>query len=211
MVEWELKSAKALKLALEDAQKLTEKRKKAIPSFEKQLLAQVHQLGMPKAHFKMELKQVEALSSLGNTEVRMLFNANSKDDLAPVTEVASGGEVSRLMLGLKSILSQADETATMIFDEIDTGVSGEVAKRIGALMKDIGSNTQIIAVTHLPGVAAKGQHHFKIAKAEKEGKVVSELIELTKQQRVEELAAMFTGDRLTDASLESARLLLEDA
>lgn len=211
LVEWELKSAKALKLALEDAQKLTEKRKKSIPDFEKQLLAQVHQLGMPKAHFKIELKTVESLSSLGNTEVKMLFNANSKDDLAPITEVASGGEVSRLMLGLKSILSQADETATMIFDEIDTGVSGEVAKRIGALMKDIGSNTQIIAVTHLPGVAAKGHHHFKIAKAEKNGKVVSGLIALTKQQRVEELAAMFTGDRLTDASLESARLLLEDA
>jgi DNA repair protein RecN (Recombination protein N) len=146
----------------------------------------------------------------GDSEVSMRFNANSKDDLAPINEVASGGEVSRLMLGLKSILSEADEIPTMIFDEIDTGVSGEVAKRIGALMKSIGSKTQIIAVTHLPGVAAKGQHHFKIVKSEKQGKVVSTLVELDKAKRVEELAAMFTGDHLTEASLESARLLLED-
>lgn len=207
-IEIELKKQK--QIALDLAKDLTEKRKKSTANFETQLLEQIHLLGMPKAHFKIDLVQHSDLNSLGNSEVKMLFNANSKTDLQPITEVASGGEISRIMLGLKSILSQADETQTMIFDEIDTGVSGEVAKRIGNLMRQIASNTQIISVTHLPGVAAKGQSHFKIAKSEVAGKPISSLQKLTETERVKELAAMFTGDKLTDASLESARLLLEE-
>lgn len=201
---------RALAEASTDAKLLTKSRKSAQAIFEKKLLEQIHQLGMPKAHFAIDIKSLPDLTLNGDSEVSMRFNANSKDDLAPINEMASGGEVSRLMLGLKSILSEADEIPTMIFDEIDTGVSGEVAKRIGSLMKAIGAKTQIIAVTHLPGVAAKGEHHFKIVKSEKQGKVVSSLVELDKTKRVEELAAMFTGDHLTEASLESARLLLED-
>lgn len=210
ILQLEKQVQKALTEATKDAKQLTIRRKSSQTTFEKKLLEQIHQLGMPKAHFAIDIKTLSELTVNGDSEVSMRFNANSKDDLAPINEVASGGEVSRLMLGLKSILSEADEIPTMIFDEIDTGVSGEVAKRIGALMKSIGSKTQIIAVTHLPGVAAKGQHHFKIVKSEKQGKVVSTLVELDKAKRVEELAAMFTGDHLTEASLESARLLLED-
>lgn len=196
--------------ALELANSITEKRLQAISSFESELLKQVHQLGMPKAHFKIELSRNTALNSNGNSEVKMLFNANTSADLQPITEVASGGEISRLMLGLKSILSQVNDAPTMIFDEIDTGVSGEVAKRIGNLMRLISRNTQIIAVTHLPGVAAKGQTHFKIVKSETNNKPVSTLSLLNEDERIKELATMFSGDKLTQASLESARLLLKE-
>lgn len=210
LTEIELELIQQHNNALELANSITEKRLQAISSFESELLKQVHQLGMPKAHFKIELSRNTALNSNGNSEVKMLFNANTAADLQPITEVASGGEISRLMLGLKSILSQVNDAPTMIFDEIDTGVSGEVAKRIGNLMRLISRNTQIIAVTHLPGVAAKAQTHFKIVKSETDSKPVSALSLLNEDERIKELATMFTGDKLTQASLESARLLLKE-
>lgn len=204
----ERKVAQARAEALKLAQDLSSQRRKAKPGFEKALLEQVHQLGMPKAHFELAIETRDELGVLGLDRIEMRFNANGKDHLSPLQEVASGGEVARLMLALKSIVSRSSESMTMIFDEIDTGVSGEVAKRIGQLMKALGTKAQIISVTHLPGVAAKGDQHLKIYKEEQEGSVVSNLLHLQPGQRVEELAAMFSGDQLTEASLESARNLL---
>lgn len=197
---------KAIKLA----ETLSAKRQESRPAFEKALLEQVHQLGMPKAHFEVGMETRAELGTLGLDHVEMRFNANGKDHLSPLQDVASGGEIARLMLALKCIVSRSSESVTMIFDEIDTGVSGEVAKRIGQLMKSLGEKTQIIAVTHLPGVAARGDKHLKIFKAEHEGSVESNLQYLSAEERVEELAGMFSGDQLTEASLESARNLLAD-
>lgn len=195
---------------LSKADALSKSRKKVLKQFEAGLTESVRQLGMAKATVKVELGVSKELGSNGSDTIDMLFDANGSNNLVPLRESASGGEVSRLMLGLKSILAANDQTPTLIFDEIDTGVSGEVAKQIGSLMRKISANTQILAVTHLPGVAAKGLHHFKIQKTEENQTVVSHLERLTEEERIKEIAAMFSGHRLTDAALESARNLLQE-
>lgn len=195
---------------LSAASELTLKRTKSAKPFMRALVDTVHELGMPKAHFNVVLTPREAPGILGMESVEMRFNANGKDDLAPLHEVASGGEISRLMLALKSIQKKVGEGVTLVFDEIDTGVSGEVAKRIGQLMKNLGQSNQVIAVTHLPGVAARGDHHIRAFKEEHQKTYVSRFVALKPSDRVEELAAMFSGNKLTDASLESARNLLAD-
>ena len=139
-----------------------------------------------------------------------MFDANGSTNLTPLKDSASGGEVSRFMLALKSILAELDQTPTLVFDEIDTGVSGEVAKQIGTLMRKISKTAQIVSVTHLPGVAAKGDVHIRIAKHDVGEGMVSRLEVLTDDDRVKEIATMFSGASLTDASLESARNLLQD-
>ncbi len=195
---------------LSKADVLSKSRKKVLKQFEAGLTESVRQLGMAKATVKVELGVSKELGSNGSDAIDMLFDANGSNNLVPLRESASGGEVSRLMLGLKSILAANDQTPTLIFDEIDTGVSGEVAKQIGSLMRKISANTQILAVTHLPGVAAKGLHHFKIQKTEENQTVVSHLERLTEEERIKEIAAMFSGHRLTDAALDSARNLLQE-
>lgn len=189
---------------------LSATRRTAIPSYVEQLTQRVRQLGMDKAVIKLSVTELEAPNSTGAETVEMMFDANGNDHLTPLKDSASGGEVSRLMLALKSILAANDETPTLIFDEIDTGVSGEIAKQIGQLMRSISDHTQIIAVTHLPGVAAKGQVHIRIAKRESEQGMVSGLSRLDQQERVEEIAGMFSGNALDEASLESARNLLSN-
>lgn len=192
------------------ASRLSEERHKARKPFEDALLQGIRQLGMPKAAFKLDITTETDPGPTGTDRVQMLFNANGPQHLNPISEVASGGEISRLMLTLKSIQQKAAETTTMVFDEIDTGVSGEVAKRIGALMKELGTQTQVIAVTHLPGVAARGDHHLKITKDEHRQQTMSRVTYLSQEQRIEELAGMFSGDAITDASRESARILLDE-
>ncbi len=203
-----------LKTALIDAEEkgliLSKRRYSVVESFEKGLIQKVRQLGMAKATVQIRLESTGNLSTTGKDAIDILFDANGSSNLVPLRESASGGEVSRLMLALKSILAANDQTPTLIFDEIDTGVSGEVAKQIGALMKEISGSTQILAVTHLPGVAAKGKNHFKIQKFEEKEEVVSRLEQLSDDERVKEIAAMFSGHKLTDAALESARNLLHE-
>lgn len=191
-------------------QQLHKMRAGFIPEFESLLKTQVQKLGMPKAHFKIKLEPLKEPQSNGFDSVEMLFNANGSDHLNPLQAVASGGEIARLMLALKGIQSKSNDSLTMVFDEIDTGVSGEVAKRIGQLMKTLGEKAQIISVTHLPGVAASGDHHLKIYKIEQNNKTLSRVNYLDDQSRIEELAGMFSGNKLNEASLESARNLLTD-
>jgi len=191
-------------------QQLHKMRAAFIPEFESLLMAQVQKLGMPKAHFKIKLEPLKEPQSNGFDSIEMLFNANGSDHLNPLQAVASGGEIARLMLALKGIQSKSKDSLTMVFDEIDTGVSGEVAKRIGQLMKTLGEKAQIISVTHLPGVAASGDHHLKIYKIEQNNKTLSRVNYLDDKSRIEELAGMFSGNKLNEASLESARNLLTD-
>jgi DNA repair protein RecN (Recombination protein N) len=194
--------------AMKTAQALSKTRKNSSTSFDESICKQIAQLGMPKAQFKTEIKPTEELSALGLDQIQMLFDANGGTHLQPMEQVASGGEMARLMLALKSIQSESAEGVTLIFDEIDTGVSGEVAKRIGKLMFELGQKTQVLAVTHLPGVAARGNQHIRIYKEEAGNKMISKLKHLDQNERVEELAGMFSGTSLTEASLESARSLL---
>jgi DNA repair protein RecN (Recombination protein N) len=203
------KRIKALSESMDSiADQLHSKRESGVEAFGLALTEQVRKLGMPKAQIVMDLQRTNEINETGIDRLQIAFDANGNNHLVPLKESASGGEVARLMLGLKSIIAANDETPTLIFDEVDTGVSGEVAKQIGGLMRAISLNSQIIAVTHLPGVAARGHHHLKIKKHDDENGVFSELHVLTEQQRIEEIASMFSGAQLNDASLESAKSLL---
>lgn len=199
----------ALKEAMDNlAEELHHRRQQGVSAFGSTLTDQVRKLGMPKAQIMLELQRINEINETGFDRLQISFDANGNNHLVPLKDSASGGEVARLMLGLKSIIATNDETPTLIFDEVDTGVSGEVAKQIGGLMRSISLNTQIIAVTHLPGVAARGHHHIKIKKRDDAQGVVSELHVLSDNERVEEIASMFSGVQLTDAALESAKSLL---
>jgi DNA repair protein RecN (Recombination protein N) len=192
------------------ADELHQRRSDAVTDFQQAMQHQVRKLGMPKAEIAMTLEKLEDVQATGYDRLVIGFDANGNNHLVSLKDSASGGEVARLMLALKSIIAANDETPTLIFDEVDTGVSGEVAKQIGSLMKTIALNAQIIAVTHLPGVAAKGQHHIKIRKSEEDEGVVSRLYFLEGDMRVEEIASMFSGTQLNKASLESAKGLLAE-
>jgi DNA repair protein RecN (Recombination protein N) len=209
MAQLETKFAQQERALQEAAKALTTTRETARDIYIRRLTEQVRKLGMPKAEIEVKLLPLQQFSSTGAETVEMAFDANGGKHLVSLKDSASGGEVSRLMLALKSILAENDQTPTLIFDEIDTGVSGEIAKQIGVLMQQISAYTQIIAVTHLPGVAAKGMHHYRIAKREDDGQVISELHALHAEERVEEIATMFSGKDLSEASRESARNLLE--
>jgi DNA repair protein RecN (Recombination protein N) len=142
--------------------------------------------------------------------VTFLFSANSSSTLQPLNEVASGGEMARVMLALKSLVAQGSARPTLIFDEVDTGVSGVLAERMGRLMKQMGSaGCQVLSITHLPQVAALGAHHYKVYKKEDSEKgTVTNIIKLVQEERVREIAQMMSGEVLTDAAMENAALLL---
>jgi DNA repair protein RecN (Recombination protein N) len=186
---------------------LSEARSEGLQRFNKTVNNLLEGLGMPKAHLKLELRRKDSLNQFGIDEIEILFNANDAQFLKPISDVASGGEISRLMLALKAIHSENNLNLSMIFDEIDTGVSGEVAKRMGKLMRQLSANGQIIAITHSPGVAAQGIDHIKIYKEEQGDQVVSKFVTLSEEERLIELATMFSGNQITKAALESARSL----
>lgn len=187
---------------------LHKSREAAIGPFREEVEELLHSLGMPKATIKLQLTLHQQFNSAGLSSVELLFNANGPEPSKSIKDVASGGELSRLMLALKSILAAKRKMPTLIFDEIDTGVGGEVAKQIGVLMQKISHNSQVISITHLPGVASKGQHHIKIEKQYMGDQVISILSQLSDKERIGEIASMFTGAEVSKASLESARDLL---
>ncbi|MCO4807429.1 DNA repair protein RecN [Salibacteraceae bacterium] len=207
-LESQLATNKAV--ASSGADELSKVRTKSISQFGNEVEGLLHQLGMPKARFVANLKSGQEFGPYGQDQVAFLLDANGDDNLQPIEEVASGGESARLMLALKAVSNQDNKALTMIFDEIDTGVSGEVAKRIGSLMQRLASSNQVLAVTHSPGVAAKGKNHLKIFKHEVGGRMVSQFAQLTEKNRIDELAGMFSGDSITDASRESAKGLLSE-
>jgi DNA repair protein RecN (Recombination protein N) len=192
------------------ANALSQRRESSVIGFGKEVESLLRQLGMPKARFTANLMKAEEFGLYGQDQLGFLIDANGDDNLQPIEEVASGGESARLMLALKAVSNQDNTQLTMIFDEIDTGVSGEVAKRIGSLMQRLASSNQVLAVTHSPGVAAKGKNHLKIYKQEVDGRMVSQFAELSEMDRIDELAGMFSGDSITEASRESAKGLLSE-
>ena len=191
------------------ADRLTSSRAKVIPEIEKYLVEELVQLGMPNVQFVISIKPAASFVESGNDDVGFLFSANKNRSVQLVAEIASGGEVSRLMLAVKSLLVRKLKLPTIIFDEIDTGVSGEIAGRMGDIMKQMGLNTQLIVITHLPQIAAKGNAHYRVYK-DSAGNSTETFIQILNQdERIQELAGMLSGKSVTEAALMNARELLK--
>ena len=193
---------------LQLASTLSSNRQKAIPSFVDQLEKLLTLLGMPNAQFQLELLPSDSFLPEGKEKLHFAFSANKGSDFGPLKKIASGGELSRIMLSIKAILSQFKTLPTIIFDEIDTGVSGEVAYKIADIMHHMGNYMQVMTITHLPQVAAKGAHHFKVFKETINDNTFTQLRKLTPEERVEEVAAMLSGEALSTTALQHARELL---
>lgn len=190
------------------ANKLHEKRTAVLTNLERNISQLIAPLGMPNAQFKIELVATENFSTNGKNEVNWLFSANKGMQFGLLKKTASGGELSRIMLAVKSILASKSNLPTIIFDEIDTGVSGDVADKMGNIMKDMGNYMQIFAITHLPQVASKGKQHFKVSKYENDEATTSTIQLLTNEERIHEIAQMLSGNKITEAALQHAKQLL---
>lgn len=200
--------AKLLDNCTQQAERLTTIRKKAAKTIESEMKARLVPLGIPKINFKVDIKPKE-LSPNGKDSVSFLFSANINSPLSPVSQVASGGEIARVMLSLKAMISGAVKLPTIIFDEIDTGVSGSVAEKMAHIMDEMGNNhRQVISITHLPQIAALGKNHYKVSKTETPNGTISKMTPLNEQQRIEEIAQMLSGSNITKAALANARELL---
>ena len=197
------------KEVLSQAKELSETRKKAIQSFENELIAKVSVLGMPAMKFLCDIREKEFPDSRGADEINFLFSANKNGELKPVSQTASGGEISRLMLGIKALIAGATALPTIIFDEIDTGVSGEIADKMGAIMRQMGEVMQVIVITHLPQIAAKGNAQYFVYKEEHNEYTETSIRRLSDKERIMEIAQMLSGSELTDAAIENAKELLK--
>ena len=191
------------------AKALSAVRAAAMSPLAKRVATQLRDLGMPNTKFIFEHSTTELPGPQGVDQIRALFSANADRDPAPLDKVASGGELSRVMLALISLAADSQDLPTVIFDEIDTGVSGEVADLVGTLMARMGKQRQVLAITHLPQIASKAQNHLLVTKATIADAVLTRISPLTMEQRVEAIAQMLSGRKLTKAALENARVLLK--
>jgi DNA repair protein RecN (Recombination protein N) len=187
---------------------LSARREKAIPRLKEQLITIISDLGMQAASFKIELKPLKSFNSNGIDELLFQFSANKGSDYGELKKVASGGELSRIMLAIKAILASYEKLPTLIFDEIDTGVSGEISNKMGEIMKNMGKGMQLFSITHLPQVASKGKHQFKVYKEESNNTTSTQIKQLTEDQRVQELAEMLDGKSFSDSAISHAKQLL---
>ena len=190
------------------AKALTTTRQKAAKKIEQQITDRLIALGMPNTRFEVRIEE-KPLSNDGADKPAFYFSANKNTPLQPVAQVASGGEIARVMLSLKAMISGAVKLPTIIFDEIDTGVSGRVAEMMAQIMKEMGdSNRQVISITHLPQIAALGSNHYKVEKTDTADGTTSTMRQLTPEERITELAQMLSGSNITDAAIQNARSLL---
>ena len=190
------------------ADKLTKRRKKAASLIEKEMQERLILLGMPNVRFNIQMRE-EALSQKGQDSIAFLFSANASTPLQPISHVASGGEVARVMLSLKAMISGAVKLPTIIFDEIDTGVSGKIAEKMAEIMKEMGDHErQVISITYLPQIAALGTAHYKVEKEETTVGTTSRLKELAPEERITEIAQMLSGSEVSEAAIQNAKQLL---
>lgn len=191
------------------AGKLSQARQKAAPPVADKVAGLLKGMGMPQARLQVEVKQMSELASTGQDRITILFSANPGAPLAPVAQAASGGELSRIMLGLKYVLAEAYFLPTLIFDEIDTGISGETAKQVGQLIKSMAQKHQVISITHLPQMAAQGDHHYVVYKELAETTTSTHLRELASEERLLEIATMIAGKTPSQVAIDSARELMK--
>ena len=197
------------KQATKQANELTKLRQQAATQIEEQLRQRLVPLGMPNVRFEVNVKKGE-LNKTGQVAVSFLFSANTSTPLQPVSLVASGGEIARVMLSLKAMISGAVKLPTIVFDEIDTGVSGKIAEKMAEMMQEMGrQERQVISITHLPQIAALGSHHYRVSKEETPQGTTSRMQELTDQQRIGEIAQMLSGSNVTEAAIANAKQLLK--
>jgi DNA repair protein RecN (Recombination protein N) len=191
------------------AEKLSLSRREHFAVLEKALTSLIRQLGMPKARFSIS-REAKSMDVDGIDRIDFLFSSNPSTTLQPIEQIASGGEISRIMLCIKSLLAENMELSTLVFDEIDTGVSGEMANRMGKIMQDIAQKRQVICITHLPQIAAKGNFHYKVSKKEDQTGSYTVVEPLDQPDRLLEIAQLLSGDNITEAAIMNARTLLSE-
>ena len=209
LAEIERQVSETLKDARRKAELLTEKRRVAAGAIEKQMRERLVPLGMPNVRFEIAVEQ-EPLGRCGQDKVSFLFSANTSTPLQPVSQVASGGEIARVMLSLKAMISGAVKLPTIIFDEIDTGVSGKIAEQMARMMSEMGHcDRQVISITHLPQIAALGSTHYKVYKDETAQGTTTHMLMLNDEERVREIAQMLSGSDVSEAAIQNAKELLK--
>ncbi|MCQ2608024.1 MAG: DNA repair protein RecN [Bacteroidales bacterium] len=191
------------------AKEIHTRREKAIKKLCPEISSLLQKLGMPSVTFTISITESPEFHTNGKDEIRMEFSANKNIQPQWLGEISSGGELSRVMLCLKYILAKNKSVQTVIFDEIDTGVSGEIADQMGNMMKTMANDMQVITITHLPQIAVKAQSQYKVYKTETDETTTSNIIQLTNEQRIEEIAKMLSGKTITEAALNNARMLLQ--
>ena len=206
--ELEKKLKEKARILKQEADKLTESRKKAAKKFSEVIVEKIRPLGLPNIKFNVEI-QTGKLTSDGQDTVIFYCSFNKNHPMQPISDIASGGEISRVMLGIKSVMSENMNLPTIIFDEIDTGVSGEIAHKMGQMMKEMSKSLQVLSVTHLPQVAANGDTHLKVYKEDGEERTISHIKELQEEERIKEIAGMLSGSEINEIALENARVLLK--
>lgn len=197
------------KKAWATALQIRERRVAASTNLSTEVVSYLSELGMPNANLIVEVKTTDKLGGDGADAISFLFSANKGQKPEPIDKVASGGEMSRLMLSLKVIAAEGGTLPTIIFDEIDSGVSGKVADMMGNLIERLSAKVQIINITHLPQIASKGEHHFFVYKEHGEGESYSHIVKLTEEERIKEIAVMISGDTITEAAINQAKLLIK--
>ena len=203
-------AVKALESAKNKAQALSASRQKAAKKIEKEMSERLVPLGIPNVRFAVNIESLEQLFTKGADKVSFLFSANKSTPMQPVAQIASGGEIARVMLSLKAMISGAVKLPTIIFDEIDTGVSGRVAEMMAKIMQEMGqTDRQVLSITHLPQIAALGTHHYKVFKEETKEGTKSRMIQLAEDERVQEIAQMLSGSDVTSAAIDNAKELLK--
>lgn len=191
------------------AKELSANRKKSAPDFVKKIEALLKQLGLEKAKIEVELKDRQNFNPFGKEQIKLMFQANSGFPLKPIQSAISGGERSRVMLSVKKIMAENAELPTLILDEIDTGVSGKVAEEMGNVMREMSENMQLIVITHLAQVAAKGNNNYKVMKDDISGKTQSTILPLSDDQKLQEIAQLLSGSKITDAAISQAKELMK--
>lgn len=209
LAELSKKIEEAEKITKEVCREISERRKKVSPEFEKEIIVLLQELGIPNAQFKVNILTQESFSEFGTDDISFLFSANKNAQLHKINEVASGGEMSRVMLCLKYVLSRFKKLPSIIFDEIDTGVSGEIADKMATLMLEMSKQMQVICITHLPQIASKGNMHFKVFKTDSELKTITKVKQVEEEERISEIAKMLSGKDITEAALQNAKEMLK--
>lgn len=189
--------------------KMSKKRFSVSQQIENKVIEVLQNLGIPNAAFKLKFEKLPDFSISGLDEVSFMFSANKSQELQEIAKVASGGEMSRLMLAVKTLITDTKSLPTIIFDEIDTGVSGEVAVKMGTILGQMAQTVQVLNITHLPQIAAKGKHHYKVFKFDQEDQTYTSIRKLNEQERIDEIAQMLSGDNYSQTSVATAKELLQ--
>ena len=197
------------KILTELAGKISLKRKSVSSQIETKVIDILRNVGIPNAAFQMRFSSLKEFSPSGLDEVSFMFSANKNQELQEIGKIASGGEISRLMLAIKTLITDARSLPTIVFDEIDTGVSGEVAVKMGQILEQMAKTVQVLNITHLPQIAAKGNHHYKVYKFDQNDQTFTSIKKLSEQERVEEIAQMLSGENYSSTAMETAKELLQ--